>query len=182
LESIEESLSARFPLENGGKWSQSQTAGNRTNNRRVAIVVPYRDRFKNLKIFVQYMHDFLIRQAFVNYAIYLVEPMENLTFNRALLINIGFTEALKDEALSGGEPFDCFVFHDIDMVPINNENLYVCDPDYPKQFAISISIYAYSEIDYFRNRYMGGVTAFTREQFTKINGLSNLFYGWGGEG
>ena len=29
--------------------------------------------------------------------------------------------------------------------------------------------------------FLGGVTMLTKQQFTKINGYSNLFWGWGGE-
>lgn len=164
-------------IELGGKWFQ---ATNRSIDKRVinrvAIIVPYRDRLRNLKIFLQYIHNFLIWQAGANYVIYLVEPLKTLTFNRALLINIGFREALLQYN------FECFIFHDVDMLPEVFANNYMCDLDRPKQMATAISLYAYSAHKYFTEIYMGGVTAFTREQFEKINGYSNLFYGWGGEG
>ena len=69
------------------------------------------------------------------------------------------------------------------MLPENiDANKYECDLEYPKQMAISISIYNYSKINYFKNEYTGGVTAYTKEQYFQMNGYSNLFFGWGGEG
>ncbi len=41
------------------------------------------------------MHAFLNKQN-INYGIYLIEPAESLTFNRGLLINIGFMESIFD--------------------------------------------------------------------------------------
>lgn len=74
----------------------------------------------------------------INYKIYLIEPKQNLNFNRALLLNIGFIEAKKEY------DWDCFIFHDVDLLPENDINIYKCHKDYPKQFAVSVSSYNYS--------------------------------------
>lgn len=58
------------------------------SNLNVAIIIPYRDRLPNIKVFLNNMHQFLTRQK-INYGIYLIEPVEKLVFNRGLLMNIG---------------------------------------------------------------------------------------------
>ena len=42
-----------------------------------------------------------------------------MKFNRALLFNVGFLEALKDFP-----HWDCFIFHDVDHMPEDDRNLY----------------------------------------------------------
>ena len=81
---------------------------------RVAIVVPYRNRLQNLKTFLRYMHVFLVQQNLFNYGIFIVEPLKDLVFNRALLLNIGFIEALKVD-----QEYNCFLYD------ISVSNLYL---------------------------------------------------------
>lgn len=50
-------------------------------------------------------------------------------FNRAKLLNVGYLEALKEEN------WDCFIFHDVDLVPENDFNLYTCE-DQPKHLVV----------------------------------------------
>ena len=83
------------------------------------------------------MHKFLSNQN-IQYAIYLVEPVRPLQFNRAQLMNIGFIESQKNNN------WDCFIFHDIDLLPESDLNFYQCNITVPKQMAISISVYSYS--------------------------------------
>ena len=52
-------------------------------------------------------------------------------FNRALLFNVGFKEAVKDY------DWQCFAFHDVDNIPMNDKNMYSC-PDVPKQMVTSL--------------------------------------------
>jgi hypothetical protein len=95
----------------------------------------------------------------------------DIPFNRARLMNIGYNEAMKDY------DWDCFVFHDVDLVPEDDRNLYHC-PFYPRHMSSHVNTFNY-ELPY--KEILGGVTAIRRKHFEMINGFSNLYFGWGGE-
>lgn len=140
-------------LVDGGKWIREiniNCTSPTAQYNKIAFIIPYRDRLKNLKIFLNNMHPYLVRHG-INYGIYLIEPIEGLTFNRGLLMNIGFLEALNDgynvSRLTKNDSqtpyWDCFIFHDVDMIPENNRLYYTCDAAYPVHFAVAVSKFGY---------------------------------------
>lgn len=144
---------------------------------KVAILVPYRNRFENLCWFLLNLHPFLTKQK-LDYTIFIIEQFSESSskeddgrFNRGKLLNIGFTEALKLN------DFDCFFFHDVDLLPLNNGNIYSC-PDQPRHLAVAVDKYK-NALPY--GTYFGGVAGMSRTHFELINGFSNIFWGWGGE-
>jgi beta-1,4-galactosyltransferase 3 len=130
LADIEHEL-AYLNLKPGGVSNKNRTALYKT-----AIVVPYKDRLKNLQLFLRNIHPFLDKQN-IFYAIYVVEPVEGVRFNKGVLMNVGFLKAFKDEQ------WDCVIFHDVDLLPENEKNLYMCDQRAPKAFAIAVSSFLY---------------------------------------
>lgn len=65
-------------------------------------------------------------------------PVETGTqpFNRAMLFNVGFKEAMKDSV------WDCVIFHDVDHLPENDRNYYGCG-EMPRHFAAKLDKYMY---------------------------------------
>ncbi|XP_066203871.1 beta-1,4-galactosyltransferase 4 isoform X1 [Saccopteryx leptura] len=137
---------------------------------RVAILIPHRNRERHLMYLLEHLHPFLQRQQ-LDYGIYIIHQAGSKKFNRAKLLNVGYIEALKDAT------WDCFIFHDVDLVPENDLNLYKCE-DQPKHLVVGRNSTGY-RLRY--SGYFGGVTALSREQFFKVNGFSNNYWGWGGE-
>ena len=100
-------------MNNGGLWTPNACKP----RHRVAIIVPYRDREKNLKLFLNHLHPFLMRQQ-IDYGIFLIEPVANVKFNRGLLMNIGYAEVNKMFLNSNNEAhYQCYAFHDVDLLP-----------------------------------------------------------------
>lgn len=71
----------------------------------------------------------------------------------------------------------CLILHDIDLLPINSKIPYSCS-DKPTLLSSGISKFGF-KMPY--STYFGGAVAITLDQFKVINGLSNDFWGWGGE-
>jgi predicted glycosyltransferase involved in capsule biosynthesis len=131
----------------------------------LSVIVPYRDRKEHLSVFVPYMEKFLI-SAEIDFKIFIIEQDNSRPFNRAKLLNVGF-DISKD--------FDYFVFHDVDMLPIDSDYSY---PDGPTHLATEVEQFGY-KLPY--PGYFGGVTIFDKSSFLKINGYSNEYWGWGAE-
>lgn len=60
----------------------------------------------------------------------------NEPFNRAMLFNVGFKEAMKDLN------WDCVIFHDVDHILENDRNYYGCG-EMPRHFAVKLNKYSY---------------------------------------
>ncbi|KAM4047908.1 beta-1,4-galactosyltransferase 4-like isoform 1-T3 [Anomaloglossus baeobatrachus] len=156
----------KFPMMSDGHY-QPETC---RAQQKVAILIPYRNRERHLLYLLDNLLPFLQRQQ-LDYAIYIINQAGDVTFNRAKLLNIGYLEALKEEN------WDCFIFHDVDLVPENDYNTYLCDSE-PKHLVVGRNATGY-RLRY--KGYFGGVTAMTRKQIAKVNGYSNHYWGWGGE-
>ncbi|XP_054650275.1 beta-1,4-galactosyltransferase 3 isoform X2 [Dunckerocampus dactyliophorus] len=136
-----------------------------------AIVVPYRNRQTHLRALLYHLHPFLQRQQ-IHYSIYIVQQWGNSTFNRAKLLNVGVREALRDDDWS------CIFLHDVDLLPENDHNTYTCHKQFPTHLSVAMDKFRY-RLPY--PQYFGGVSAVTPDQYMKMNGFPNQYWGWGGE-
>ncbi|XP_055973149.1 beta-1,4-galactosyltransferase 1 [Sorex fumeus] len=150
----------------GGRYRPS----NCISPHKVAIIIPFRNRYEHLKYWLYYLHPILQRQQ-LDYGIYVINQDGEVMFNRAKLLNIGFQEALKDY------DYNCFVFSDVDLIPMDDRNTYRCFVQ-PRHISVAMDKFGYS-LPYLQ--YFGGVSALSKQQFLTINGFPNNYWGWGGE-
>ena len=136
----------------------------------VVIVIPYRNRQEHLNRFLPKMRDFF-DNTMVKYLILVVEQSDNGLFNRAWLTNVGLNYIEKNDMKT-----KCIVQHDVDR--------------YPKEFVdytdCETPIQLNSENDQWNrglpyNGYTGGVVSMKPDDWRRINGASNSFFGYGGE-
>ena len=135
-------------------------------DKRLAIIVPYRDRRKQLDIFIPHMDSFL-KDKGIDYQIIVAEQRDDRPFNRGKLCNVVFN-TVKDD-------FDYFCFHDVNLLPLTDDS----DYSYPKKPTHLASIVDDEFIPY--EEFIGGVFLINKEHFEQINGFCDEYWGWGYE-
>ncbi len=143
-------LKGNFNLRFGGKSFKNASYLN------VAIIIPSEiGHINRMKIFLNNIHSFLSLDR-INYGIYFVEPFDsNSKYNKGILMNIGFIQTLKLN-------YDCFIFHDINAIPLDKRISYRCSKDFPLHLASSL-----------KDNNFDAVISFTESQFLNVNGFSN---------
>ncbi|XP_041472714.1 beta-1,4-galactosyltransferase 5-like isoform X1 [Lytechinus variegatus] len=137
---------------------------------KVAVVVPFRNRAQHLPIFLRHTIRRMKKQQ-LEFSIFVAEQNNDLLFNKAMMMNIGFVEAQEFN------DFDCVIFHDVDHLALNVRNYYGCD-NMPRHFETGEPKYDWTVM---YDELFGGAVGVTTTQFYQINGFSNVYWGWGGE-
>nr|XP_020462131.1 beta-1,4-galactosyltransferase 2-like [Monopterus albus] len=153
-------------LKEGGRYKPPDCIA----QQKVALIIPFRNRYDHLRHWLYYLHPILKRQQ-VDYTVYIINQDGEGVFNRAKLMNVGYAEAMKQY------DYDCFVFSDIDLIPLDDRNLYRCFES-PRHLAVAMDKFNFN-MPY--DTFFGGVSSLSRDQYLKINGFPNTYWGWGGE-
>jgi predicted glycosyltransferase involved in capsule biosynthesis len=134
----------------------------------VCIIIPYRDRAQHLSVLVPQLNSILTKEN-LSYDILVVEQSADKIFNRGKIKNIGFD-------YSKGK-YKNYVFHDVDMIPIEEKSSYAV-VETPTHYAAIVEQFGWS-LAY--ATFAGGVIAFDEHSFVKANGYANDYVGWGAE-
>ena len=130
------------------------------DSKKLSIIVPYSNRLEDLYSFVGHMEYFLKDK--VDYEIHFIEQISaDVYFNYGKLCNIG--------AAITGNKSDYFVFHDIDILPKQETCDYTFNY-YPTHLCPNLKPYPH---------WIGGAFKITKEDFVKVNGFSNDYWGGG---
>ena len=131
----------------------------KTPKHKLAVIVPFRDRFEELLEFLPHIHTFL-NNASISHHIYVINQADTLRFNRAALINIGYKMSV----------FDCdyLVMHDVDLLPLNP----LLDYSYPVDHVFHVAAPWLHPLYHYKT-FVGGILILTHRDFEMVNGLSN---------
>jgi predicted glycosyltransferase involved in capsule biosynthesis len=137
---------------------------------KLGIIVPYRNRETHLNKFISETKNYL-KSKQIDSEIIIVEQSDDKPFNRGKLLNVGYIKAKELGC-------DYIVFHDVDMIPIDVDYSY---SEVPLHLATKFELEYEKAKNLEFDDYFGGVTMMSNKIFEKVNGYSNLYWGWGFE-
>lgn len=136
-------------------------------NRRLTVVIPFRDRQAHLEQLLPRLGATL-RDQCLDYTILVVEQLNEGAFNRGKLLNAGVHFA-KDRS-------DYYCLHDVDTIPVRAN--YLC-PSQPLRLVHTIT--GPQGGSFRQDYYFSGAVSIRKEQMFAANGYSNEYWGWGKE-
>jgi hypothetical protein len=138
------------------------------NAEKLAIIVPYKDREEDLYKFIGHM-EWYLSSKFDDFKIYVIEQESPDLFNYGALCNA----AVK---ILESEGYNYFVFHDLDLLPQEDCDYSDTNMQYPTHMASTIM-----DTPGFKPypHYIGGVFKISKDNFYKVNGFSNDYWGGG---
>ena len=137
-------------------------------DRRLAIVVPYRDRATYLQQFIPHMIDYFRHDKIdrnIKFQIHIIEQHGTRAFNRGKVLNCGYA-IVKSQC-------DYVCFNDVDCLPVWADYTYGRSPARLCWYGLRPG----EDYEYF----FGAVVLFSKRHFDEINGFPNCYWGWGCE-
>lgn len=145
---------------------------------RLAIVVPYRDRAAHLQQFIGHASTYFARDVLarsIDYRVVVAEQEPGLPFNKGALVNAAFQLVEPD--------CDYFCLHDVDYLPIWADYSW---PDVPMPIVwygaearpVAPGRSAAGVVHDLDN-FFGAAVLIPNEQFRRIDGMANDYWGWG---
>lgn len=119
-----------------------------SSEHRLAVLVPFRDRFQELLEFVPYIHNFLNNQR-IDHHIFILNQVDSYRFNRASLINVGYIQTKYN--------YDYIAMHDVDLLPLNKNLSYT----YPKEQPFHVAA-PNLHPKYHYDKFVGGILLINR--------------------
>lgn len=136
--------------------------------KRLAIVVPYRDRAEHREQFIPHLTAYFQRDKLdsqIPVSLHFVEQAGDAPFNRGKLCNVGYMLAREDA--------DYVCFHDVDYLPIWADYSW---PENPARL-----IWHGLSLQESWESFFGAVVMFKNPDFELVNGFPNSYWGWGAE-
>ena len=151
--------------------SVSSSVSGSVSRKKVVILIPFRDRDAHATEYLENFEKFA-SSLDSEFHIFFSEQFDNAKFNKGWVINAGVREIL--DRMSS--EVSCLAMNDVDKLPLAGVDFGDCLV--PVQLANEVQCYDWGSA---YREYMGGCFTMSIKDWVNVNGLSNLYIGWGGE-